>query len=95
MGLSGLRMHGGIGFEYTLSMAYRKDALALGRQLEQGLGRISQAERQAILARWIDPTSLPLEDKRNELIKHVGLALLAAGITLALVVRWCRGGPSR
>jgi len=92
MGLTGLQMHGGIGFEYTLSMAYRKQALALGRQLEQGMATITQAERQAILARWIDQASLPLEDKRNELIKHIGLALLAAGIALALVARWCRGG---
>lgn len=92
MGLSGLQMHGGIGFEYTLSMAYRKEAVALGRQLEQGLAAISQAERRAILARWIDEGSHPPEDTRAELIRRIGLALLAAGILLTLVVRWCRSG---
>lgn len=92
MGLTGLQMHGGIGFEYTLSMAYRKEAVALGRQLEQGLAAISQAERQTILARWIDQGSQPLADTRAELIRRIGLALLAAGIILTLVVRWCHGG---
>src|SRR5262249_21984984 len=55
--LGGLRVAGETGYFSTLTLGYRKDWPLLGRVLEKGLAQVSEAERAAMIARWI-----PLSD---------------------------------
>ncbi|MEY4753691.1 MAG: hypothetical protein RJA44_1366 [Pseudomonadota bacterium] len=93
--LDELHLQGGLAFEYSLSMAYRKELGALGEQLELGLSRITPAERQAILERWIDPVAPSIDDARLLWAQRIGAILLIVGGLLVLVARATRSPGSR
>lgn len=96
LGLTKLDLHGGVAFEYSLSLAYRRDLPWLGEVLERGLAAISHEERQVLLRRWIDAEALDATtDQRWRWTQRVGLALLALGLLLALVSSLTRRGGRR
>jgi ABC-type amino acid transport substrate-binding protein len=82
-GLTGLQANAGIGFEYALSLAYRKDWPELGDLLEQGLRAMPQARREAILQRWLAGTAVP-EDPRRAWLLWTGGALGAVALCLLM-----------
>lgn len=96
LGLSNLTLRGGIAFEYSLSLAYRRNLPWLGDVLERGLAAISHEERQVLLRRWIDAEALEVaQDERSRWTLRIGLALLALGLLLALVAGLTRSGRRR
>jgi len=87
--LSGLRVAGETGFFSTLTLGYRKDWPLLGRVLEKGLAQISEAERAAMIARWI-----PLSDiawwQRPEVQRVLGVAAIGTGLLMGGLLLWNR-----
>jgi len=87
--LGGLRVAGETGYFSTLTLGYRKDWPMLGRVLEKGLAQISEAERAAMIARWI-----PLSDlawwQRPEVQRVLGAASIATGLLLGGLLLWNR-----
>ncbi|MBW8777928.1 MAG: transporter substrate-binding domain-containing protein, partial [Burkholderiales bacterium] len=79
--LGGLRVAGETGYFSTLTLGYRKDWPMLGRVLEKGLAQISDAERSAMIARWI-----PLSDiawwQRPEVQRVLGAASIGTGLLM-------------
>lgn len=57
--LAGIQATTPIGYEYQYRFAYRKDWPILGQVLQQGMQAISQAERDALIARWMPLASQP------------------------------------
>jgi diguanylate cyclase (GGDEF)-like protein len=84
-----LRVAGETGYFSTLTLGYRKDWPMLGRVLEKGLAQISEAERAAMIARWI-----PLSDiawwQRPEVQRVLGAAAIATGLLMAGLLLWNR-----
>lgn len=75
-----------IGFDYPLSLAYRKDLPELGSILEQGLRSITREEREALSRRWLRP--LPTPPRHNErLLLAISVALLLTSAVLLLGYR--------
>ena len=87
--LAGLRVAAELPYYSTLAMGYRKDWPMLGRVLEKGLARISDAERAGLMARWI-----PLSDiawwQRPEVQRVLGVASLATGLLMGGLLLWNR-----
>ena len=87
--LSGLRVAGETGYFSTLTLGYRKDWPLLGRVLEKGLAQVSEAERAAMIARWI-----PLSDiawwQRPEVQRVLGVAAIGTGLLMGGLLLWNR-----
>jgi diguanylate cyclase (GGDEF)-like protein len=87
--LGGLRVAGETGSFSTLTIGYRKDWPMLGRVLEKGLAQISEAERAAMIARWI-----PLSDiawwQRPEVQRVLGAASIGTGLLMGGLLLWNR-----
>jgi diguanylate cyclase (GGDEF)-like protein len=87
--LGGLRVAGETGYYSTLTLGYRKDWPMLGRVLEKGLAQISDAERAAMIARWI-----PLSDiawwQRPEVQRVLGVASIGTGLLMGGLLLWNR-----
>ncbi|MET0383379.1 MAG: transporter substrate-binding domain-containing protein, partial [Burkholderiaceae bacterium] len=87
--LSGIRVAGETGYFSTLAIGYRKDWPMLGRVLEKGLARITEAERSEMIARWI-----PLSDidwwQRPEVERVLGAASIGTGLLMGGLLLWNR-----
>jgi diguanylate cyclase (GGDEF)-like protein len=87
--LGGLRVAGETGYFSTLTLGYRKDWPMLGRVLEKGLAQITDAERAAMMTRWI-----PLSDlawwQRPEVQRVLGAASIGTGVLLGGLLLWNR-----
>ena len=87
--LGGLRVAGETGYFSTLTLGYRKDWPMLGRILEKGLAQISDAERAAMIERWI-----PLSDiawwQRPEVQRVLGAAAIGTGLLMGGLLLWNR-----
>ncbi|WP_459865713.1 ATP-binding protein [Endothiovibrio diazotrophicus] len=87
-GITNLRVAGESGYVYRLAFAARKDWPQLTAILEKGLARITPAERQAIIARWIRLGSEERIDPR--LWRWVGWGGVALIGIIVLVLGWNR-----
>lgn len=85
-----------VGFDYPLSMAYRKDMPELGRLLEHGLGQITPSEREQIYRRWIGEAPTPDQVDLNPILYYVGGVFFLLAVILggwhAIAVRKPSGG---
>ncbi|HAT33250.1 MAG TPA: histidine kinase [Janthinobacterium sp.] len=80
-GWNDLRVVEQLGFDYTLSFAYRKDSPELGAVLQRGLQAISAREKNVILARWLPPLAGTWQNRPLAPMAGVAaLLLLAAGL---------------
>ena len=87
--LSGIRVAGEIGYTTTLGFGYRKDWPMLGRVLEKGLAQVTEAQRTALLERWV-----PLSDaawwQRAEVQRVLGATAVGVGMLMAGLLLWNR-----
>lgn len=77
-----LQVHQRVGFDYPLSFAYPKQRADVGALLNLGLHRLPPAERDALLARWLDAQALEYEDPRAALLSKAALMLTALALLL-------------
>jgi diguanylate cyclase (GGDEF)-like protein len=87
--LGGLRVAGETGYFSTLTLGYRKDWPMLGRVLEKGLAQISEAERAAMIARWIPLTDIAWW-QRPEVQRVLGIAAIGTGLLMGGLLLWNR-----
>lgn len=88
--LEGLQLGAAVGFDYPLSMAYRKDDEALGQALEAGLAAIEQPQRLAIINRWVPSDALARQEQPGLTPQTVGLFGLLLAAFLAAWALWRR-----
>jgi ABC-type amino acid transport substrate-binding protein len=85
----GLRVAGELSYFSTLTLGYRKDWPLFGRVLEKGLAQVTEAERNALITRWI-----PLSDlawwQRPEVQRVLGVSAIATGLALGGLLLWNR-----
>ena len=85
--VAGLRVAGELPYHSTLTLGYRKDWPMLGRVLEKGLAQVTQAERDALVARWI-----PLSDlawwQRPEVQRVLGATAAGTGLLMGALLLW-------
>jgi diguanylate cyclase (GGDEF)-like protein len=83
----GLRVAGELSYYSTLTLGYRKDWPLFGRVLEKGLAQVTEAERNALVTRWI-----PLSDlawwQRAEVQRVLGVSAIATGLVLGGLLLW-------
>lgn len=91
-----LQIGTGIGFNYPLSFAYRKDWPELGRILEAGLHSLSLAEREALMQPWLEQLPGTSKQPGSLLLAAVALGLLALTCLLVFLAyrRQRRAAPS-
>lgn len=76
-----------IGFQYQLSFAYPKAQAEIGQRLNQALLSMPLAQREALLARWLNPEQIKEVIPYSSLLKY--LAAVLAGLAL-LCALWLR-----
>lgn len=83
-GWTDLRLGRPVGFDYPLSLAWRKDLPEVGAALQRGLLAITPPEREALRRRWMPDA--PVQDESMRL-QH---RLIGAALTLTLggMVAW-------
>ena len=87
--LEGIQLGDGIGWNYELSIGYRKDWPELGSILDEGLRSLSIRDRKALFSPWLSPDEKAAVAGSSTLELMALLALLlAAG--LLLLARWRR-----
>lgn len=90
-GIVGLATAGEVGFAYELSFAVRRGQTTLLSVIDTGLRAATQAERRAIVERWMTPLPKLAEHSRAPVATRVALACLAlaalAAVGLALRTR--------
>lgn len=94
-GWTDLRLGSPVGFDYPLSLAWRKDRPDIGAALERGLRAVPAAEREALLARWLPPQAdvdQPASDRNRLMLIALALSLLGAAGWVWL--RWRRSPSS-
>lgn len=91
--LQGLRVGEPVGFDYALSFAYRRDWPELGAVLENGLRRLSAAERQALHDRWVEPYRDADSDGDRTVLIAVGAGCIVLAIAVAPLALRKRGRP--
>ncbi|NVO04808.1 MAG: transporter substrate-binding domain-containing protein [Rhodoferax sp.] len=85
--ITGLRIHSEFEYEYELSFAVRKDWGLLRDVLRKTLEQIPEADKQAVLAKWIHLERNPLQMLQARIAPWLPwLLLLAAAIGSGLVV---------
>ena len=73
-----------IGFDYPLSLAFRKDLPELGAILERGLRSITRDEREALSRRWLSPLPTPPRNhERPLLLASIAMLLISAALLLS------------
>lgn len=87
--LDGLRIAGRVGFDYSLSFAVRKDWPELREVIDRGIRAIQPDERRRVMERWSPALDAADEVPRAPWATGVGLLLLAAALSGA-VVGWRR-----
>lgn len=90
--ITGLRVHSAFEYEYALSFAVRKDLALLRDVLAKALQDIPEADKQAILAKWINLDRNPLQLLRARVepwLPYIFLmaAALGSGLLVAFVGR--------
>lgn len=91
-GIEGLLARDPVGFEYSLSFAYRHDWPMLGAILEQGLRAITPAERQSLHDKWVAPYRRTSGRSVEEKLVAIGMALIAAALIVRFGLRLMRSG---
>lgn len=86
--IDGLVARDNVGFDYTLSFGVRKDRPDLLERIDAGLRTLPQAERAAVLARWMQPLDLPQHPPGAEALRALLAGLVAAGLLIAGVGLW-------
>lgn len=89
-GLRGLTSAGGIGFDYTLSFAVRKDLPELLATIDAGIRAIPAAERTAVVERWLEPLDVPEQSTVAVRAAMVAAVLVGIGGVAALAAWWRR-----
>lgn len=79
-----------IGFDYPLSLAYRKDWPELGSILDAGLRSLSLQEREALLAPWLQPLASPPHSPGGQLLQGAALLMLLLAAILLARYAWQR-----
>jgi PAS domain S-box-containing protein len=90
--ISGLRIHSAFEYEYALSFAVRKDLLVLRDVLTKALQEIPEADKQAVLAKWISLDRNPLQLLRARIepwlpIIFLATAAIGSGMVVAFLGR--------
>jgi ABC-type amino acid transport substrate-binding protein len=91
-GIEGLQARDPVGFEYSLSFAYRHDWPMLGEILEQGLRAITSAERQGLHDKWVAPYQQTSGRSVEEKLVAIGTGLIAAALLVRFGLRLMRAG---
>ncbi len=77
----------GVGFDYALSFAVRKDLPMLVEVLDAGLQQVPAAQRNAVVERWLGPYALQLTTPTARLGLGIGAGLVGvAGLVGAAAV---------
>jgi len=84
-GIDGVQAVAPVEFDYALSFAVRKDWPGLRDALDAAIGDLPAAQRQAVVARWIDPPALRGLASRAPWATVVGAGLLGLGALIAIV----------
>jgi ABC-type amino acid transport substrate-binding protein len=80
-GWTDLRLGRPVGFDYPLSLAWRKDLPAVGAALQRGLLAITPQEREALRVRWMSAAAEPVESTRErQWLIGAALALTLLGL---------------
>lgn len=87
--MQGLATAGPVGFDYSLSFAVRKDRPDLVARIDAAIQNIPQAERTALVSRWMTPLAAGGPPTNRHPVLWAGLALLVAAGALA-VAGWRR-----
>jgi ABC-type amino acid transport substrate-binding protein len=82
-----------IGFQYQLSFAYPKAQVEIGQRLNQALLSMPLSQREALLARWLNPEQI------NDVIPYSAVLKYSAGVLAGLALLyalwlWRRRGSS-
>ncbi len=90
--ITGLRIHSGFEFVYELSFAVRKDLGPLRDVLAKTLQEIPEADKQAVLAKWISLERNPFQLLRVRLVPWLPYifllsAAIASGLLVAILAR--------
>lgn len=91
-GIEGLQARDPVGFEYSLSFAYRHDWPMLGAILEQGLRAITPAERQSLHDKWVAPYRHAPTRSLDDKLVAIGTALIVAAVIVRFGLRLLRAG---
>lgn len=86
--LSPLRVVEGVGFDYALSFAVRKDLPMLVEVLDAALSTVSASRRDAILERWMGPYAGELTTPTSQRALGIGAGLLGAAGLVGAVAGW-------
>lgn len=86
-GFTDLQPAGRVGFDYPLSFALSKSHAALMPQIDRAIQSVPQAERQAVIDRWMGDLDLDAFDQHPRWLLWSGTALALTGMTL-IAWRW-------
>lgn len=87
-GIDGLVARDNVGFDYSLSFGVRKDRPDLLERIDAGLRALPQAERSAVLARWMQPLDLSHRPPGAGALRGLLVALVVAGLLIAGYGLW-------
>lgn len=87
-GIDGLVARDNVGFDYSLSFGVRKDRPDLLERIDAGLRALPQAERSAVLARWMQPLDLSHRQPGAGALRGLLVALVVAGLLIAGYGLW-------
>lgn len=87
-GIDGLVARDNVGFDYSLSFGVRKDRPDLLERIDAGLRTLPQAERSAVLARWMQPLDLSHRPPGDGALRGLLVALVVAGLLIAGYGLW-------
>ncbi|QZA78682.1 transporter substrate-binding domain-containing protein [Deefgea tanakiae] len=82
-----------IGFQYQLSFAYPKGQVEIGQRLNQALLSMPLAQREALLARWLNPEQIKDAIPYSLILKYSAAVLAGLALLCALWL-WRRRGSS-
>ena len=88
--LQGLQLGDGIGFNYALSIGYRKDWPELGAILEAGLRSLSIRDRKALFTPWLSADDEHGKTAGATTVELIALLALMVAAGLLLLARWRR-----
>lgn len=84
--LGGLASAGEVGFEYELSFAVRADWPELRTILDAGIAAVPEAERAAVLRRWLGPLQPGQMAGRAPVATRLGMLLVLFAVLAGLLV---------
>lgn len=83
-----------IGFQYQLSFAYPKGQVEIGQRLNQALLSMPLAQREALLARWLNPEQIKDAIPYSSILKYSAAVLAGLALLCALWLRRRRRSSS-